>query len=791
MKKSTIHSLYSKCLLLSLIILSFSCRTIDDEGLQQIGARSYDNTTSADTAEVSLTVTSAQSVERSTRSPVRFTPLRHPERVDSVLSLMTIEEKVGQLNLLSSGFAETGPVLSEEYRQRIYEAKLGGVFNAHTVDHTLDLQRIAVEETRLGIPLIFGFDVIHGHRTIFPVPIAESATWDPELIRQASRIAALEASAAGLHWTFTPMIDVAPDPRWGRIVESHGEDPLLNSRFGVARIRGFQGDDLSDVTTVLATAKHFAAYGAAQAGRDYNTVDISERTLREVYLPAFKAAVDADVRTFMTAFNEYDGVPATGSDFLFNRILRDEWGFDGLVVTDYTAIMEMLHHGYARDEAHAAELTINANVDMDMMSEIYLNELPALEEQGIIHEEQIDMAVARLLDLKFDLGLFDDPYRYSDHERESETIMRPDFLEFALEVAEKSIVLLKNENNVLPLSKDIGHIAIIGPLGDNQYDLLGSWSAAGEHPDNITLRRGINSLVSGTTRVSYAEGAPLDLHNNTRDGFGEAIALAREADVVILAIGEGRHMSGEAASRTSLDLPGAQQELMEAIHATGTPVVLVLMAGRPLDIRWADEHIPAIVNAWYLGTRSGDAIASVLFGDHNPGGKITFSWPHSVGQVPNYYYAKNTGRPRDPDQRYTSKYIDAPNAPLYPFGYGLSYTTYEYDNLSLSKTRINNTGNLTVSVDVTNTGNVTGDEIVQLYTRKMVASVTRPLRELRDFTRISLQPGETQTVTFPLDASQLHYLDQQLEPVLETGTVMVYVGPNVNETLEVSFEIEP
>ena len=769
-----------KTIFLAVALVITACGTTDNEHLRVSG--------SGPDTDVGK-VTSAERVERSSESPVRFTPLRHPERVDSVLSLMTIEEKVGQLNLLSSGFAETGPVLSEQYREMIYESKLGGVFNAHTVEHTLDLQRIAVEETRLGIPLLFAFDVIHGHRTIFPVPLGEAATWDPELIKKASRIAAKEASAAGLHWTFTPMIDVSPDPRWGRVVESAGEDPLLNKRFGVARIEGFQGDDLSDVTTIMATAKHFAAYGVPEAGRDYNTVDISERTLREIHLPPFKAAVEADIRTFMTAFNEYDGVPATGSDFLFNQILRDEWGFDGFVVTDYTAIMELMPHGYARDEAHAAELSLNANVDMDMMSQIFLNELPGLIEQGVVKEEQVDMAVARILDMKFELGLFDDPYRYSDYDREAETIMREDFLDFALEVAQKSIVLLKNEDNILPLSKDTDHVAVIGPLGDNQYDLLGSWSAAGEHTDNVTLLDGIRSLVSDDTRVSYTEGAALEIGNTSREGFDEALAMAAEADVVIMAVGEGRHMSGEAASRTTLNLPGMQQELLEAVHETGTPVVMVLMAGRPLDIRWADEHIPAIVNAWYGGTRAGDAMASVLFGDHNPGGKITFSWPHNVGQIPNYYYAKKTGRPMDPDERYTSKFIDAPNAPLYPFGYGLSYSSFSYDNLNLSETEISDQGHLSVSVDVTNTGDVTGDEIIQLYTRKMVAGVTQPVRLLRDFARITLEPGETQTVEFDLEAEQLHYLDQELNPVLEPGTVRVFVGPNVEETLEAEFEV--
>lgn len=726
-------------------------------------------------------------------SPVRLTELRHPEKVDSVLAMMTLEEKAGQLNMLSSGFAETGPTLSEEYRELIGESKVGAILNAHTVDHTLDLQRVAVEETRLGIPLLFAFDVIHGHRTIFPVPLAESSTWDPELIKRASQIAAEEASAAGLHWTFTPMVDISPDPRWGRIVESSGEDPLLNELFGVARIEGFQGDDLYDLNTIMATAKHFAAYGAAKAGRDYNTVDISERTLREIYLPPFKAAIDAGVESFMTAFNEYNGVPATGSEFLFNEILRDEWGFDGVVVTDYTAIMEMIPHGYARDSTHAAELAIDANVDMDMMSSIFLEHLPGLVESGAVSEQQVDMAVARILDVKFELGLFEYPYRYSDHEREEETIMREDFLDFALEVAEKSIVLLKNEENLLPLSSDIKDIAIIGPMGDNTYDVMGSWSAAGEQSDNVSLLEGIENILTEGVSIQFSEGVPLTLEDNSEseneEDIAEAVELAKESDVVIMALGEGRHMSGEAASRTTLNLPGAQQDLLEAVHETGTPVVLVLMAGRPLDIRWADDNIPSIVNAFYLGTRTGDAIASVLLGRHNPGGKLTFSWPYNVGQVPNVYYNKNTGRPIDPDQRYTSKYLDAPNTPLYPFGYGLSFTTFEYSNLSVSKTEMRDSSSLTVSVQVTNTGERAGHEVVQLYTRKMVASVTQPVRLLRDFEKVYLESGETQTVEFELFAEDLTYLDQQLEPVLEPGIVKIFVGSNVEDTLEAEITI--
>lgn len=724
-------------------------------------------------------------------SPVRVTKLRHPEKVDSVLAMMTIEEKVGQLNMLSSGFAETGPTLSEEYRKLIGESKVGAILNAHTVDHTLDLQRVAVEETRLGIPLLFAFDVIHGHRTIFPVPLAESSTWDPELIKKTSRVAAEESAAAGLHWTFTPMVDISPDPRWGRIVESSGEDPLLNELFGVARIEGFQGDDLYDLNTIMATAKHFAAYGAAQAGRDYNTVDISERTLREIYLPPFKAAVDAGVESFMTAFNEYDGVPATGSEFLFNEILRDEWGFDGVVVTDYTAIMEMIPHGFARDSTHAAELAIDANVDMDMMSSIFLEYLPGLVESGDVSEQQVDMAVARILDVKFELGLFEDPYRYSDHDREKETIMRDDFLDFALEVAEQSIVLLKNENNLLPLSKDLENIALIGPLGDNQYDVMGSWSAAGEQSDNVSLLEGMENALPEGINIQFAKGVQLSLEDNSgnENGIAEAVELAKESDFVIMALGEGRHMSGEAASRTTLNLPGGQQELLEAVHETGTPVVLVLMAGRPLDIRWAAENIPSIVNAFYLGTRTGDAIASVLFGDHSPGGKLTFSWPYNVGQIPNVYYHKNTGRPMDPDGHYTSKYLDAPNAPLYPFGYGLSYTTFEYSEINISETEMTDSGSLKVSVEVANTGERAGHEVVQLYTRKMVASVTQPVRLLRDFAKIYLEPGETQTIEFELAAADLTYLDQQLEPVLEPGVVKIFVGGNVEDTLEAEITI--
>lgn len=714
----------------------------------------------------------------------------YQEEIDSLMAEMTLEEKIGQLNLLSSGFTETGPTLRDDYKDMIAEGNMGGIFNGFTVEHTRELQRIAVEETRLGIPLIFGFDVIHGYRTIFPVPIGETATWEPDLIKEASKVAAEEAAAAGVHWTFAPMLDVSPDPRWGRIVESAGEDPFLNEIFGKARVKGFEGDDLKDLNTILSTAKHYIGYGEAEGGRDYNTVDISERTLREIHLPPFRAALDAGAGTVMTAFNEYDGVPATGSQFLFNDILRDELGFEGFVVTDYTAIPEMIKHGVAADEAEAAELAMNANVDMDMQSINYVDELPGLIEEGKISEEQVDQAVERILRKKFKLGLFDDPYRYSDYDREEETIMRDDFLELALDVSKRSIVLMKNEDQTLPLSReDVNDIAVIGPLADNQYDLLGSWSAAGEHEDNITLLEGIRNNVEEHTNISYAEGTELEFEDYTKDGIEEAVDIAEDADVAVVAVGEGRHMSGEAASRVSLDLPGAQEDLLKAVHETGTPVVMVLMSGRPMTINWAEENVPAIMNSWFLGTKAGEAIAQVMFGDYNPAGKLPVTYPRHTGMSPYYYNHKNTGRPMDPDERYTSKYIDEENSPLYPFGFGLSYTTFGYDNMQLSTDEISTNGSLEVSVEITNTGDYTGEEVVQLYTRKMVASATQPVKELRDFDKIELDPGETQTVSFDLDAEQLYYYDKNMEYGLEPGEVRVFVGTDSEDVLEDSFTV--
>lgn len=707
------------------------------------------------------------------------------QKVDSVLSEMTLEEKIGQMTLYTSDFDQTGPTVREGYIEDIRAGQVGAIFNAYGAEFNRELQRIAVEETRLGIPLLFGYDVIHGHKTIFPIPLGEAASWDLELMEETARIAAKEAAAQGLHWTFAPMVDISRDPRWGRIAESPGEDPWLASEISKAKVRGFQGNSLASHETLLATAKHFAAYGAAQAGRDYHSVDISERTLRQIYLPPFKAAVDAGVGSFMTSFNEIAGVPVTASKFLFTEILRDEWGFDGFVVSDYTAINELMPHGVAADSAHAGELAIKAGVDMDMQGAIYHYHLADLVEEDIVSEELIDESVRRILRYKYKLGLFDDPDRYSDETREEEWILHEDHLETAREMARKSIVLLKNEDNVLPLSRDIGTLAVIGPHADNQRHLIGSWSAAGDYTDAVTLLTGIENAVSENTEVLHARGT--EILGDDRSGFDEAVRLARQSDAVVLALGEEALMSGEAASRSQIGLPGVQQDLIREILDTGKPVVLVLMNGRPLDLTWEDENVPAILETWFAGTQAGPAIADVLFGDYNPSGKITATFPRNVGQVPIFYNMKNTGRPFDADNKYTSKYLDVSNKPLYPFGYGLSYTTFEYNNLELDRDTLSADETLNISVEITNTGDREGTEIAQLYTRTLVASVTRPLKELRDFSRITLAPGETQTVTFHLHSDQLRFYNQDLEFVAEPGTIRVFVGTNSSDVIESEF----
>jgi beta-glucosidase len=717
----------------------------------------------------------------SARSPI-------DSRVDSLLNIMTLEEKVGQLTLFTSDYDVTGPTMRASYLEDLKAGRVGAIFNAVGAEYTRKLQEMAVKETRLGIPLLFGYDVIHGHRTIFPIPLGESASWDLEAMRRSARIAATEAAAEGLHWTFAPMCDVTRDPRWGRISEGAGEDTYLAARIAEARVKGFQGDRLGDLKSVLACVKHFAAYGAAQAGRDYHTVDISDRVLREVYLPPYKAAIDAGAATVMTSFNELDGVPASGSKYLLGNILRDEWKFNGFVVTDYTSIMEMIHHGVAEDTAAAAALSLEAGVDMDMQAGFYIDKLPLLVKEGKIKEQLINDAVRRILRKKFELGLFDDPYRYSDVQREKETVMKQEFIEAARDISRKSIVLLKNENQLLPLKKDVRSIAVIGPMANNRKEMLGSWSAQGDWRKSVSILEGIRAKVTPSTQVIYAGGC--NINDDSTQGFNAAVAAAREADVVVLAVGEEAGMSGEASSRAYLDLPGSQSKLVEAIHATGKPVVVILSNGRPLTIGWIDKNIPAILETWFLGTQAGNAIADVLFGDYNPSGKLPVTFPRTVGQIPIFYSMKNTGRPMDVSNKYTSKYLDESNDPLYPFGYGLSYTTFVYGDIALSSAEMSGTDSLTVSCEVTNRGKLAGEEVVQLYIRDLVGSVTRPVKELKGFQKISLAPRESKTVSFRLSVNDLSFYKRDMTFGTEPGKFHVFIGGNSRDVKQAEFVLK-
>ena len=722
--------------------------------------------------------------------PVAAQPADHAAReafIDSLVQAMTLEEKLGQLNQVTGIWAETGPAAPAGGEEQVRAGQIGSFLNVFTAEATRGLQEIAVEESRLGIPLLFAHDVIHGFRTIFPVPLGEAASWNPDLVQQAARIAAVEASAHGLHWTFAPMVDIARDPRWGRIVEGAGEDPYLGSVMAAARVRGFQGDDLRDTTTVLATAKHFVAYGAAEGGRDYNVADVSERTLREVYLPPFKAAVEAGVYTIMAAFNEVAGVPMHAHPGLIDGLLRDEWGWDGIVVSDYTGVLELLQHGIAETRAGVGIRALEAGVDIDMISSIYLDDLPEAVRAGQLAEAEVDEAVRRVLRAKWDVGLFDDPYRYSDPARQAAFTMTEAHMAAARQLARESIVLLKNDDATLPLAKDLGTLAVIGPLVDAPREMIGNWTAAGRTEDAVTILSGIRAAVAPGTEVLHAAGT--DVRGTDTSGFDEAVRVAEQADAVVLVLGEDTEMSAEANNRTSLDLPGVQRELAEAIVATGTPVVVVLLNGRPLAIPWLSENVPAILEAWYPGTLGGPAIADLIFGDANPSGKLPVTVPRTVGQVPIYYAHKNTGRPPSAEEKYTSKYIDVPWTPLYPFGHGLSYTTFGYDDLRLSAEQIAAGDSLTVSVDVTNTGDRFGQEVVQLYIRDEVGTVTRPVKELRGFEKIGLEPGQAQTVTFTLGPDDLAFYDFDMERVVEPGFFTVFVGGSSEDVTEARFEV--
>ncbi|HSP88183.1 MAG TPA: glycoside hydrolase family 3 N-terminal domain-containing protein [Ignavibacteriaceae bacterium] len=709
-------------------------------------------------------------------------------KVDSVLSLMTLDEKIGQLNQLSygSGWGPTVKVqVSSEYEEMIKQGKIGSFLNATGAELTYELQKIAVTESRLKIPLIFGLDVIHGFRTTFPVPIAQASSWEPLLAEMSARYQSLEASSAGIHWTFAPMIDIARDPRWGRIVEGSGEDTYLGSLMSAAYVRGYQGDLSSD--NIIACAKHFAAYGNAEGGRDYNTVDISERTLRDIFLPPFKAAVDAGAETFMASFNEINGIPSSGSKFLLTNVLRNEWGFKGFVVSDWNSIGEMINHGYADGLKDAGRISLNAGLDMDMESRSYISHLSDLLKENKIQQNTIDESVKKILRIKFLLGLFDDPFKYCSKERESKNIMNEEVQNAALEVAKRSIVLLKNENNLLPLDKDLKKIAVIGPLAESKEDPLGAWATFGNSEDVVTVVEGLKKYVSEKTEILYSKGCEID--SESTDGFDDAIKTANESDLVILCLGERSGMSGEASNRSSLNLPGVQQKLVEEIYKTGRNIVVILMNGRPLSIEWIDKNIPAIVEAWFLGIKSGDALAQVLFGDYSPSGKLPVTFPRTVGQVPIYYNHKSTGRPGNENNHYTSRYLDLPLTPLYPFGYGLSYTKFDFSNLKLSSDKISDKDKLTISVKVKNIGDFDGEETVQLYIQDLVGTVTRPVKELKRFEKIFLKQDEEKEVSFTISEEDLRFTGLDNKPISEAGNFKVFVGNNSRDVIESKFEL--
>ena len=704
------------------------------------------------------------------------------KKINALLARMTLEEKLGQLQQLDG---EANGNYRPEHIELVRKGLLGSTLNVRGAQKANELQRIAVDGSRLKIPLIFGFDVIHGYRTIFPVPLGEASSWDSVAVERAASIAAAESRASGVHWTFAPMVDIARDPRWGRIVEGAGEDPYLGSVMARARVRGFQGRDYSAPDRMVACAKHWVGYGAAEAGRDYNTTDISEWTLREIYFPPFRAAVDAGVGTFMSAFNDLNGVPTSANSFTLTRVLRGEWKFDGFVVSDYTSVEELIKHGLAANEMEAAQAALTAGVDMEMVSRLYNKHGSRLIKEGKLSQTAIDEAVRRILRIKFRLGLFDKPY--ADEARERAAILSRENRAAAREIAARSMVLLKNERDILPLSKGVKSIAVIGPLADSQKDMIGSWSGDGKAEDAVTLLAGIKAKAGSDTKITHVKGC--DVEGNATDGINEAARTAREADVIIVAVGESAEMSGEASSRSSLDLPGRQLDLVKALQATGKPVVVVLMNGRPLTINWIAENTPAILETWFAGTEAGNAIADVLFGDVNPGGKLPVTFPRAVGQVPIYYNHKNTGRPPDPNNKYSSKYLDVPVTPLFPFGYGLSYTEFKLSNLRLSAQSIRADGRLTASVEVENTGKRAGDEVVQLYIRDMAASRTRPLKELKGFERITLKPGEKRRVEFTLAPEQLGFYNTDMRFVVEPGTFKVMVGTNSVDGLEASFEV--
>ncbi|WP_372753460.1 beta-glucosidase BglX [Mariniflexile sp.] len=730
-------------------------------------------------------------------------------KVDSVLNLMTIEEKIGQLNLPSSGDITTGQAKSSNIAKKIEEGKVGGLFNIKSVAKIKEVQRIAVEKSKLKIPLIFGMDVIHGYETTFPIPLGLSSSWNMEMIKKTAQMAAQEATADGINWTFSPMVDISRDPRWGRVSEGSGEDPYLGSEIAKAMVHGYQGDDLALNNTMIACVKHFALYGAPEAGRDYNTVDMSKIRMYNEYLPPYKAAIDAGVGSVMAAFNEIDGVPATGNKWLLTDLLRTDWGFNGFVVTDYTGIEEMVYHGVGNFEEVSAQ-ALAAGIDMDMVSDGFLNTLKKSIEDKKISMDVLDTAVKRILTAKFQLGLFDNPYKYCDENRPAKEVFTEENRAFARKVASESMVLLKNENQLLPLKKS-GTIALIGPLANTAVNMAGTWSVATKQALSNPLLEGLKTVVGDKATIHYAKGSNLDYDLELekratmfgkeipRDGrtdkqlMDEALAIASKSDVIIAALGESAEFSGESSSRTNLQIPQVQKDLLNALLKTGKPIVLVLFTGRPLAIVEENATVPAILNVWFPGSEAGLAISDVLFGDVNPSGKLTATFPMNVGQVPIFYNHKNTGRPLGNSEgkfeKFKSNYLDVRNEPLYPFGYGLSYTNFKYDNLKLNTTKIAPNGSIDISVEVTNTGNFDGKEVVQLYVRDVVGSVTRPVKELKGFQKVFIKKGETKTISFKLTENDLKFYNSNLDFIAEPGTFQVFVGTDSNATLSTNFEL--
>jgi beta-glucosidase len=712
------------------------------------------------------------------------------QKVDSVLKLMTLDEKIGQMNQYNGDWAATGPITKDGDKQtQIKKGMLGSMLNVTGVDHTRTLQEIAMQ-SRLKIPLLFGQDVIHGYRTIFPIPLGEAASWDLKAIEQSARIAAIEAAAAGVHWTFAPMVDIARDPRWGRVMEGAGEDTYLGSLIAAARVKGFQGKGLGNTDAVMACAKHFAAYGAAVAGRDYNSVDMSLRQLWETYLPPFKAAADAGAATFMNSFNDLNGIPATGNAYLQRTVLKGKWNFKGFVVSDWGSVGEMINHGFVKNNYEAAMAAVNAGSDMDMESRSYIQNLAKLVKEGKVKMAVIDDAVRRILRKKFEMGLFDDPYKFCSAQREKEQWNNPDHIVAARDVAKKSIVLLKNDHQLLPVNKNIQTIALIGPFVKAKSDNLGFWSY--DWPDDtariISLWEGVQSKVPNA-KMLFANGC--GIKDTSRAGFAEAVAVAKQSDIVIISVGEARDMTGEAKSRSTIQLPGVQEELIKAVAATGKPVVVLISAGRPLVFNWVADNVPAIVYTWWLGTQAGNAIADILFGDYNPSGKLPISFPRTEGQIPVYYNHYNTGRPAkdENDLNYVSAYTDLPNSPKFPFGYGLSYTQFFYSDIKLNKTTITAKENLTVQTTVTNTGKFDGEETAQLYIRDLLGSVVRPVKELKGFQKIYLKAGESRAVSFTLTADDLRFYNDQLQYIYEPGDFKVFIGGSSADVKEASFTL--